>query len=95
MPVAPPPHGAMRALVSLFYSCEASAREHEAHTDQIIDRDLDQTARRQRPAKEDGGGKEDDLEETVARRELGVFTFISRNKICYELDNRPVNNITI
>ncbi|KAF2367670.1 Wings apart-like protein [Trinorchestia longiramus] len=56
------PHGAMRALVQIFFSCEASAKEHEAHTDQIIDRDLDQS---QRKKKEDS--KEDELEETVAK----------------------------
>uniref|UniRef100_A0A6A7FXN6 Protein wings apart-like n=1 Tax=Hirondellea gigas TaxID=1518452 RepID=A0A6A7FXN6_9CRUS len=58
-------HGAMRALVKLFYSSEASAKEHEAHTDQIIDRDLDQTARNKRSKEEKAN--EDDIDQTVAK----------------------------
>ena len=67
---APATPGAMRELVRLFYRSEASAREHEAHTDQIIDRDLDQGGRKgaggENKAEEKEGG---DIEETVARRE--------------------------
>ena len=60
-------HGAMPALVRLFYTSETSAREHEAHTDQIIDRDLDQSARKDK--KKANEEKEGDIEETVARCE--------------------------
>ena len=59
-------YGAVRALVDLFYTCEASAKEHEAHTDQIIDRDLDQSSRAKKKKEE----KEDDLDETVTKCEL-------------------------
>ncbi|ROT79628.1 wings apart-like protein homolog [Penaeus vannamei] len=53
--------GAMQALVELFYRCEESARQQEAHTDDLIDNDLSEKAQ-----KEDDR-KDDELEETVAK----------------------------
>ncbi|MCL4126452.1 UNVERIFIED_CONTAM: hypothetical protein GTU68_005604, partial [Idotea baltica] len=52
---------AMSSLVALFYTSEESARIQEAHTDQIIDKDLVPDA-----AKEEEK-KDEDIEETVAR----------------------------
>ncbi|KAK7073967.1 hypothetical protein SK128_000456 [Halocaridina rubra] len=52
---------AMQALVELFYRCEESARQQEAHTDEIIDHDLV----KQRQNEEEK--KDDEIEETVAR----------------------------
>ncbi|XP_064092507.1 wings apart-like protein homolog isoform X2 [Macrobrachium nipponense] len=52
--------GAMQALVELFYRSEASARQQEAHTDEIIDHDL---AKKQQEDEK----KDDEIEETVAR----------------------------
>lgn len=54
----------MQALVELFYRCEESARQQEAHTDDLIDNDLSEKAQ-----KEDDR-KDDELEETVAKCEL-------------------------
>ena len=51
----------MEALVELFYKSEESAREQEAHTDNIIDHDLDQKDNK------DDEKKDDDIEETVAK----------------------------
>ena len=50
----------MQALVELFYRSEESARQQEAHTDEIIDHDL---AKKQQEDEK----KDDEIEETVAR----------------------------
>ena len=55
-----PTPSSMHSLVSLFYSCEESAREQEAHTDNIIEKDLDQKTKEEEK-------KDEDIEETVAR----------------------------
>lgn len=54
--------GAMQALVELFYRSEESARQQEAHTNEIIDHDLTE----QNKQKEDEK-REDEIEETVAK----------------------------
>lgn len=53
--------GAMQALVEMFYRCEESARQQEAHTDEIIDHDLAQTQQNE------DDKKDDEIEETVAK----------------------------
>lgn len=52
----------MQALVELFYRSEESARQQEAHTNEIIDHDLAE----QNKQKEDEK-REDEIEETVAK----------------------------
>ncbi|XP_071515023.1 uncharacterized protein wapl isoform X3 [Panulirus ornatus] len=54
--------GAMQALVELFYRCEESARQQEAHTNEIIDHDLTEQSKLKEDEK-----KEDEIEETVAK----------------------------
>lgn len=54
--------GAMEALVELFYRSEESARQQEAHTDDIIDNDLTEQSKQK-----DEDKKEDEIEETVAK----------------------------
>ena len=56
--------GAMQALVELFYRSEESARQQEAHTDDIIDHDLTEQSKQK-----DEDKKEDEIEETVAKCE--------------------------
>lgn len=60
--------GAMQALVELFYRSEESARQQEAHTNDIIDHDLAE----QNKQKEDEK-REDEIEETVAKCMCTVF----------------------
>lgn len=52
----------MQALVELFYRCEESARQQEAHTNEIIDHDLTEQSKLKEDEK-----KEDEIEETVAK----------------------------
>lgn len=54
--------GAMQALVELFYRSEESARQQEAHTNDIIDHDLTEQSKQK-----DEDKKEDEIEETVAK----------------------------
>ena len=54
--------GAMQALVELFYRSEESARQQEAHTNDIIDHDLAEQSKQK-----DEDKKEDEIEETVAK----------------------------
>lgn len=54
--------GAMEALVELFYRSEESARQQEAHTNDIIDNDLTEQSKQK-----DEDKKEDEIEETVAK----------------------------
>ncbi|KAK3864719.1 hypothetical protein Pcinc_029613 [Petrolisthes cinctipes] len=61
-PVVRKKKGAMQALVELFYRSEESARQQEAHTNEIIDHDLTE----QNKQKEDEK-REDEIEETVAK----------------------------
>ncbi|KAK4290117.1 hypothetical protein Pmani_036966 [Petrolisthes manimaculis] len=61
-PVVRKKKGAMQALVELFYRSEESARQQEAHTNDIIDHDLTE----QNKQKEDEK-REDEIEETVAK----------------------------
>ncbi|XP_045606168.1 wings apart-like protein homolog [Procambarus clarkii] len=54
--------GAMQALIELFYRSEESARQQEAHTNEIIDHDLTEQSKQKEDEK-----KEDEIEETVAK----------------------------
>lgn len=55
----------MEALVELFYRSEESARQQEAHTNDIIDNDLAEQSKQK-----DEDKKEDEIEETVAKCKL-------------------------